>query len=85
MSLLRKALYQLPDRAQRVPANQLWNNGDVAFLLVAPDGYNLEVVVASDIDDDGIFHRAERYWLDDEGDDTLRFLQNVFDGRSVYQ
>ena len=82
---MKKVTYQLPDRDRCVTAEYLCGNGDVAFLLVAPDGYNLEVVVARHIAGDGIFYRAESYWLNDNNETMLEFLKNLFKGCSVYQ
>jgi len=85
MDLFQKQFYELPDRDGCVKATPWWSNGDVTFLLVAPDGINLEIVVARDIDGDGIFHQAESYWLNDDGELTLQFLQNLFKGCLVYR
>ena len=82
---MKTVKYQLPDRDGCVKAEYLCCNGDVAFLLVAPDGYNLEVVVARIIPGDKVFHRAETYWLNDNDEMMLGFLKNLFKGCSVYQ
>ncbi len=85
MNPLKQVSYQLPDRDGCVKAEYLCGNGDVAFLLIAPDGYNLEVVVARTVAGDGIFHRAESYWLTDNDELMLDFLKSLFKGCSVYQ
>ena len=43
----------------------------------------LTVAVARDIDADGIFHRADNHWLNDEDEATLRFLSDLVDGMSL--
>lgn len=83
--IMKQVIYQLPDRDGCVKAEYLCGNGDVSFLLVAPDGYNLEVVVTRIIAGDGVFHRAETYWLNDNDEMMLDFLKNLFKGCSVYQ
>lgn len=85
MDILKQVIYQLPDRAGCVKAEYLCFNGDVTFLLVAPDGYNLEVVVARHNAGDGMFHRADSYWLNENDEMMLEFLKNLFKGCSVYQ
>jgi|WetSurMetagenome_2_1015567.scaffolds.fasta_scaffold624805_3 hypothetical protein len=86
MDIFQERFYQLPDRDGCVKASYLWSNGDVTFLLV-PDTSEwlspLSVVVARDVDGDGIFQRAERYWLNDEDEATLNFLRSVFDGTTM--
>ena len=82
---MEQVIYQLPDRDGCVDAERLWGNGDVTFLLVATDDYNLEVVVCRDMAGNGVFHRAESYWLNDDGELTLQFLTGLFGGCSVHQ
>lgn len=85
LNAMNTVKYKLPDRDGCVKAEYLCGNGDTAFLLVAPDGYNLEVVVARHIADDGMFHKAESYWLTENDELMLEFLKNIFKGCSVYQ
>lgn len=77
--------YKLPDRDGFVKAEYLCGNGDIAFLLVAPDTFNFEVVVAKPNAGDGMFHKAESYWLTENDELMLEFLKNLFKGCSVYQ
>jgi hypothetical protein len=80
---MEKIIYERHDRVAACDGWILWCNGDVTFLLV-PDTAEwlspLSVVVARDVDGDGIYQRAERFWLNDEDDATLSFLRRVFDG-----
>jgi hypothetical protein len=83
---MEQIIYERNDRAAACNGWILWNNGDVTFLLV-PDSSDwlspLSVVVARDVDGDGIFQRAENYWMNDDDEDTLTFLRRVFDGTAL--
>ena len=83
---MEKVIYERHDRVAACDGWILWNNGDVTFLLV-PDTAKwlspVSVVVARDVDGDGIFQRAERYWLNDDDEATLNFLRRVFDGTTL--
>jgi hypothetical protein len=83
---MEQIIYQRHDRVAVCDGWILWKNDSVSFLLV-PDSSewlsSLSVVVARDIDGDGIFQRAERYWLDDDDEATLSFFRHVFDGTTL--
>lgn len=83
---MEQVIYERPDRVAACDGWILWKNDTVSFLLV-PDTSEwlspLSVVVARDIDGDGIYQRAERYWLNDDDEATLNFLRRVFDGTTL--
>ena len=79
---MEQVIYERPESASRCDAWILWSNGDVTALMVPleADGVTLTVAVARDIDADGIFHRADSYWLNDEDEATLSFLSDLVQG-----
>jgi hypothetical protein len=82
---MEQVIYERPETDSRCDAWILWGNGDVTLLMVPleADGVTLTVAVARDIDGDGIFHRADNYWLNDEDQATLRFLSDLVQGMSL--
>jgi hypothetical protein len=82
---MEQVIYERPDSDSRCEAWTIWDNGDVTALLVpsAVDGVTLSVAEARDIDGDGIFQRAENYWMNDDDEATLTFLRRVFDGTTL--
>ena len=83
---MEQIIYERHDRVAACDGWILWKNDTVSFLLV-PDTSDwrspLSVVVARDGDGDGIYQRAERFWLDDDDEATLSFLRQVFDGTTL--
>jgi hypothetical protein len=83
---MEQIIYEQPESIATCDGWILWCNGDVTFLLV-PDTSKrlspLSVLVARDTDGDGIYQRAERYWLSDDDEATLAFLRRVFDGTTL--
>ena len=82
---MEQVIYQRAETDSRCEAWILWGNGDVTALMVSleADGVTLAVAVARDIDGDGVFHRAENYWLNDDDEVTLRFLSDLVQGTSL--
>jgi len=64
----------------------VFENGDVTFLMIpsALDGITPVIIVARDIDEDGVFHQAENFWLNDADEATLRYLSDLMKGASLY-
>jgi hypothetical protein len=83
---MEQVIYKRHDRVGACDGWILFGNGDVTFLLV-PDTSEwaspLSVVVARDVDGDGIFQRAENYWMNDDDEASLSFLRRVFDGTTL--
>jgi len=82
---MEQVIYQWPETDSRSEAWILWSNDDVTTLMVPleSDGVTLTVAVARDTDGDGVFHRAEDYWLNDDDEATLRFLSDLVQGTSL--
>ena len=83
---MEQIIFERPDTDSRCEGWILFENGDVTFLMIpsAVDGKTPLIVVARDVDGDGIFHQAENYWLNDEEDADLRYLRDLMEGASLY-
>ena len=82
---MEQVIYERHDSEARCDAWIIWGNGDVTFLLVpsAVGDLTLSVLVSRDIDGDGIYQRAEQFWLNDDDEATLTFLRRLFDGTAL--
>jgi hypothetical protein len=82
---MEQVIYECPGGGTRCDAWFIWNNGDVTFLMVPSEanGVTLTVAVARDIDADGVFHKAEGYWLSEDDQSTLQFARELIEGTSL--